>query len=57
MNPRKELEERGVDIPTLATRLQMISMLDDILNEEERKEAIAIKEAKRWREKQKLLKF
>jgi len=54
-NPRKELEDRGVDIPTLATRPQLIRMLDEILEDEEKKEAVAVQEAKRWREEQMML--
>ena len=56
-NPKKELEDRGLQIPTLATRPQMIRMLDDILKEEEEKEKIAILEAKRWREEQLILQY
>jgi len=56
-NPKKELQDRGVQIPTLTTRPQMIRMLDDILKEEEVKERIAISEAKRWRDEQLLLQY
>ena len=54
-NPIKELEDRGIHIPTLATKAQMIRMLDRVLDDEEKKEAIAIKEAKRFRKEQILL--
>ncbi len=55
-NPRKELENRNIHIPTLATKAQMVRMLDKILDEEGEKEAIAMKEAKRYRKEQILLK-
>lgn len=55
-NTRKELESRGIEIPTLATKFQMINMLDKILEEEEEQERKALEETKRWRLKQDRLK-
>ena len=55
-NTRMELENRGIDIPTLATKSQMIHILDKALDEEERQERLALEEAKRWRLKQDRLK-
>lgn len=51
-DPRKELNDRGIDIPALATRQQLIRLLDEVLTEEETKEANAIEEAERYREEQ-----
>ena len=43
-NTRKELESRGIDIPTLATKYQMIHMLDKALEEEEKQEKLGLKQ-------------
>ena len=51
-DPRKELADRGIEIPALATRQQLIRLLDEVLTEEETKEANAIEEAERYREEQ-----
>ena len=56
-NTRKELETREIQIPTLATRAQMIGMLDKILEEEESQEQLAIEEAKKYRLMQERLKY
>ncbi len=56
-NPKKELEDRGIDIPTLFTRSQMIRLLEDVLGEEERREALAIEKAKEWKRQQELLRM
>ncbi len=56
-NTRKELEDRGIDVPTLATRFQMINMLEKTLEEEEKQEKLAIEETKRWRRNQERLKL
>lgn len=56
VNPRKELAQRNIHIPTLATKSQLVRMLDEILEDEEKKEKIAVLEAKRFRERQLRLK-
>ncbi len=56
-NPKKELEDRGIDIPTLFTRAQMIRLLEDVLGEEERREALAVEKAKEWKRQQELLRM
>ena len=54
-DPRKELKDRGIEVPALATRQQLIRLLDEVLTEEETKEANAIEEAERYREEQAVL--
>lgn len=44
---RKELEDRGIDLPTLIRNKTMRKMLREILIEEEMKERRAMAEAKR----------
>ena len=56
VNPRKELTDRGVQIPTLATHSQIVRMLESVLNQEEEREAKAIETAKDWAFRQKVLK-
>ncbi|KAK7233594.1 guanyl-nucleotide exchange factor, partial [Aureococcus anophagefferens] len=46
---RKELGDRGVDIPKFATRRQLQRMLEKCLDEEEEAERRAMAEAERWR--------
>lgn len=55
-NTRKELEDRGIPIPTLATKFQMIHMLEKVLEEEEEQERLALEETKRWQMSQDRLK-
>ena len=55
-NTRKELEDRGIDVPTLATRFQMIHMLDKALEEEEEQERLALETTKEWQLNQERLK-
>jgi alpha-tubulin suppressor-like RCC1 family protein/Ca2+-binding EF-hand superfamily protein len=59
---RKELEDRGVDVPTFARRKTLVEILRGLLDDEERRERLAIAEAKRYkkwilsvREKRKVL--
>ena len=61
-NVRRELEDRGVDVPTFIRRKTLVEILRGILDDEERKERLAIAEAKRYkkwilsvREKKKVL--
>lgn len=46
---RRELEERGVDIPSFARKKQLRIMLREFLDEEERRERLAIAEARRYK--------
>ncbi|CAM9366350.1 unnamed protein product, partial [Chrysoparadoxa australica] len=55
-NVEKELMDRGVKIPKLATKAQLGKMLERILEEEEEREARAMAEAERWGKWQALLK-
>jgi alpha-tubulin suppressor-like RCC1 family protein len=48
-NVRKELEDRGVDCPTLVRKKTLRSILREILMDEERKERLAVMEAKRYK--------
>ena len=59
---RKELEDRGFDVPTFVRRKTLVEILRGYLDDEERKERQAIAEAKRYkkwimstREKKKVL--
>ena len=59
---RKELEDRGVDVPTFTRRKTLVLILRGMLDDEERRERLAIAEAirfKKWimavREKKKVL--
>ena len=59
---RRELEERGVDVPTFTRRNTLVLILRGLLDDEERRERQAIAEAKRYkkwimavREKKKVL--
>ena len=47
---RRDLEDRGVDVPTFARRIVLMDMLRPLLVEEEGKERRAIAEAKRFKE-------
>ena len=61
-DPRKELEDRGIDVPSFTTREALVTMLKPLVEEEEEKERRAVAEAKRFkkwlrqiRDKRKLL--
>ena len=56
VNPRKELDHRGIHIPTLTTHNQMVHMLEAVLNKEEERESKAIEKAKEWVLRQKMMK-
>jgi len=51
-NTRNELQERGIEVPTFATKTQLIFMLDQILDEEEEMEQAAFHFAEIWRKRQ-----
>jgi hypothetical protein len=51
-NPREELLKRGVEIPKYATRWKLQQILEQILDDEEAKEALVIAEAERFLQKQ-----
>ena len=46
---RKELADRGVDVPKFATRKQLQRILEKCLEEEEETERRAMADAERWR--------
>lgn len=46
---RRELEDRGVDVPSFAQKKALRLILEEILKEEETKERYAIEEAKRYK--------
>lgn len=48
-NLRKELEDRGIDVPTFTRKKTLKGILTELLVEEEEKEALAIAEAKRYK--------
>ncbi|KAG5180101.1 hypothetical protein JKP88DRAFT_166963 [Tribonema minus] len=54
-NVKKELADRGIKIPKLATHGQLVRKLERILDEEEEREARALAEAERWGRWQALL--
>jgi Ca2+-binding EF-hand superfamily protein len=49
-NVRRELEDRGVEIPSFTFRKKMVAILREILNEEEDKERRALAETRRYKE-------
>ncbi|CAM9762412.1 unnamed protein product, partial [Sphacelaria rigidula] len=55
-NVKKELTDRGVKIPKLATKSMLSNMLEKIIDIEEDREQRAIAEAERWAKWQMLLK-
>ena len=48
-NLRKELEDRGIDVPTFTRKKTLKGILKELLIEEEEKEALAIAEARRYK--------
>lgn len=48
-NVKKELEQRGVDVPTFARRKTLVNILREMILEEEKKERAAVAEAKRYK--------
>lgn len=48
-NVRKELEDRGIDCPTLVRKKTLRGILREILMDEERKERLALMEARRYK--------
>ena len=52
-NPTKELVERGIpNLPKFASRHQLVGILENVLDDEERLEALAKAEADRWQKLQ-----
>jgi len=57
-NTIKELNNRGVtDLPPRASKLQLIKILENLLDEEEERQASKIEDAKRWKKEQDTLRF
>jgi len=48
-NTKKELADRNILIPKLATNAQLVKILETTIDEEEEKEKLALAEAERWR--------